>query len=51
MLKKSALVECEDNKKLKSFYERNGFEYIGKSEETGLLSYVRLVNSQNKKVL
>ena len=48
--KKSALVECEDNVKLKVFYERNGFECIGKSEETGLLSYVRLVNSQNKKV-
>lgn len=43
----AALVECEDNENLIKFYEKNDFERIGKSEENGLLRFVRFI--KNKK--
>lgn len=34
------LIECEDKKRLREFYETNDFKCIGRDAETGLLQYV-----------
>ncbi|MDO7203432.1 hypothetical protein Q5M85_03510 [Paraclostridium bifermentans] len=37
------LIECNDNTKLISFYQRNGFERLQKDGEDGLVQMVRFL--------
>ena len=36
----SVYVECEDNEKIRRYYERFGFELLGKNEDKDLLRYL-----------